>query len=152
MNTEEFKIDTAAHRAKVMVLMLKLTNILISTSYKHDLSKDEEPEVSEYPKHISALKSVEYQSPEYRAITNGPMHDIIQVHYSKNRHHPQHFPNGVAGMNLIDVMEMLCDWVAASSRNPNGSPENSLMLNVERFNITPELESILRNTLELLKE
>ena len=62
------------------------------------------------------------------------------------RHHPEHFPNGINDMNLIDVLEMFCDWVASSKRHNDGNILKSIDINKERFNMPDELVSIMRNT------
>jgi len=45
------------------------------------------------------------------------MKPAIEHHYKNNRHHPEHFNNGIDEMNLVDLIELLCDWKAASERN-----------------------------------
>lgn len=54
--------------------------------------------------------------------------------------------SGVAGMSLLDLIEMLCDWKAATERHNDGSIARSLKINRERFNISDQLQSILENT------
>ena len=51
-------------------------------------------------------------------------------------------------MNLIDIVEMLVDWKAASERHDNGNIVKSIIHNVERFHLTEQLGSILLNTAE----
>ena len=48
-------------------------------------------------------------------------------------------------MDLFDLVEMLCDWMAAAQRNPSDGVR--LDLNVRAFGIEPQLASILSNTL-----
>jgi hypothetical protein len=38
---------------------------------------------------------------------------LLEVHWSKNRHHPEFFTD-YHMMNDIDIMEMCCDWYARS--------------------------------------
>jgi len=54
-------------------------------------------------------------------------------------------------MNLIDLVEMLCDWSASCARYKDGNILTSISINTERFNISPDLASILRNTAELFE-
>ncbi len=49
-------------------------------------------------------------------------------------------------MNLIDIFEMLADWKAATERHDDGSLGRSLTIQASRFNISPQLQSILYNT------
>lgn len=71
----------------------------------------------------------------------------IQHHYSKNSHHPEHYGNGVNGMDILDIVEMLCDWKAASERMQGGGDIiRSIEINAERFNLTLQMMEILKNT------
>ena len=56
----------------------------------------------------------------------------------------------VNGMNLIDILEMLCDWKAASMRHNEGEIRESIKINTSRFGLSPQLVSILSNTVALL--
>lgn len=91
------------------------------------------------------LRSLTYGTPEYSASLNelGP---ALKHHYQHNSHHPEHYANGISGMSLLDVIEMLCDWKAAGERHQDGSMERSLQVNRERFSIHPQLQQILENT------
>ena len=62
----------------------------------------------------------------------------------------EHYPDGIAGMSLLSVVEMLCDWKAASERTAQGSIAASLAHNKERFGISEQLASILANTVREL--
>ena len=74
------------------------------------------------------------------------MGDALKHHYEVNSHHPEHYDNGVAGMSLLDVMEMFCDWRAAAQRHSDGTFKKSLVINQERFAISDQLASIFENT------
>jgi hypothetical protein len=59
--------------------------------------------------------------------------------------------SSVNGMSLFDVLEMLLDWKAATERMKGGGDiRRSLEINRERFKLTPQLESILANTIREL--
>ena len=49
-------------------------------------------------------------------------------------------------MNLLDIIEMYCDWIAAGERHKDGSIAKSIEVNKDRFKLTPQLVSILCNT------
>jgi len=49
-------------------------------------------------------------------------------------------------MNLIDVIEMLCDWAAATKRHNDGDIVSSIETNKARFGINDQLAQILLNT------
>ena len=52
----------------------------------------------------------------------------------------------MSNMTLIDILEMLVDWKAATKRNLNGDITKSINLNQKRFNIDDQLTKILHNT------
>jgi hypothetical protein len=49
------------------------------------------------------------------------------------------------------VVEMLCDWLAATKRHADGDIRKSIAFNQKRFGYTDELKSIFLNTLPLLE-
>lgn len=56
---------------------------------------------------------------------------------------------GPEAMSLFDVIEMLLDWKAATERMKDGGDiRASLIHNITRFNLSPQLVSILSNTIK----
>ena len=49
-------------------------------------------------------------------------------------------------MTLVDLVEMLADWKAATERHADGDMGRSLELQRDRFKIAPQLMSVLWNT------
>lgn len=129
----------------------KLGIQLIERGRTHDRSKLDTPEVEDFTKYTEILKDLTYNSPEYHECLDN-MKSAIEHHYANNRHHPEHFPNGVAGMTLVDLCEMLADWRASSKRQNDGNLRQSLEESCKRFGIDKQLRSILKNTLDLLEE
>ena len=74
-----------------------------------------------------------------------------EKHYSLNRHHIQCHDGGINGMNLIDLIEMLCDWYVATKEN-DGDIDKSICENAKIFNIDTQLSRILKNTIRNMKE
>ena len=146
-------LDTQDHINKIQFIMgEKIIPILRSRALYHDRSKFEEPEKSTYDKYIPLLKNVKYGSDEYNEIRNKMHEEGLQHHYQENRHHPEHFENGVDDMNLIDVIEMVCDWYAASLKSDTDF-EKGLKINCDRFGIDEQLAKIIFNTYkDLFKE
>jgi hypothetical protein len=52
----------------------------------------------------------------------------------------------VDGMSLLDLVEMFCDWKAATERHADGSIEKSIQINKKRFELSDQLVSILEAT------
>lgn len=143
------RLDTLDHIFKVRRFLMTLTDELYERGMLHDQSKLEEPEQSGYAALQIRLTDCEYGTDEYRAALAeaGP---TIAHHYAANRHHPEHWPGGVEDMTLIDIVEMLCDWKAASLRTKQGSILASIDHNEQRFKLSPQLAAILRNTVREL--
>lgn len=137
--------DTITHIQNVRSKILKVIGDLMSRAFVHDASKLEPPEKEYYDKFTPMLWGLEYGSDAYRNVLR-KMQPGIDHHYSVSRHHPEYFPDGIDGMNLVDILEMLLDWKAASERHKTGDILKSIDINVERFKISPQLAQILKNT------
>lgn len=142
--------ETWEHINNVMKLLARMQFELSQRMFAHDRSKLSPPEVSVFTTFTPKLKDSTYGSEEYKGFLRD-MKPALEHHYANNRHHPEHFENGVCGMNLIDVLEMLCDWKAATIRHNDGDINRSIELNTKRFDLCPQLVSIIKNTVPLLK-
>lgn len=143
--------ETRKHIARVQELILKLVGVLCQRGVLHDASKLVSPEVEGFTEHTVALAKTEYNSPEYKAGLDA-LKEALSHHYANNRHHPEHHKNGMRDMNLVDILEMFCDWKAGSERQLNGNIRTSIDINAERFDIPPLLVAIFHNSVDLLTE
>ena len=116
-------------------------------SVVHDQSKLAPPEVSIFTEYTPKLKHSTYGSDEYKGFLQA-MKPALDHHYAENSHHPEHRSNGIDGMTLLDLIEMLADWKAATMRHTDGDMGKSLAINRERFGISDQLASILENTVK----
>lgn len=137
--------DTEAHIHEVYKDLIRIGDLLEERALKHDLSKLESPEKEAFDEATPQLKGLTYGSPEYKAATDR-LGDALTHHYAVNSHHPQHYPNGINGMSLLDVIEMFCDWHAAGKRHADGNFSKSLEINRERFQMSDQLAEIFENT------
>ncbi len=138
--------DTLAHINRVRELLSCVVDNLRRRADLHDLSKLIPPEKQAYDILTPRLRDIKYGSEEYRACLK-EMNPAIQHHYRWNSHHPEHHAKGIDGMSLFDLIEMICDWKAASERHRTGCIRESLELNTNRFAISQQLKSILAATL-----
>jgi 6-phosphogluconate dehydrogenase (decarboxylating) len=141
--------DTLEHIKKVALLLNQCAVSLIQRGNVHDNSKLVNPEKEAFDRMTPILKDLKYGTPEYSESLK-ELGVALQHHYEKNSHHPEHYPNGIDGMDLFDVMEMLMDWKAASERTKEGDILKGLDINQKRFNISPQLYNILLNTVKNL--
>jgi len=142
--------DTQEH---IKLVQIGLANIIRQLTYRmieHDQSKYEKPEKSIFDKYTPLLGGTTYGSEEYRGYLK-EMDVAIKHHYSCNSHHPEYYENGIKGMTLLDLLEMLIDWNAATLRHADGDIMRSIDINQGRFGYTDELKQILINTLRILK-
>ncbi len=137
--------DTKEHIGKVQDRMLDVHIRLIMRAVTHDDSKLESPEKEIFDQVTPKLRTLTYGSDEYKAGI-AELGEALTHHYAVNSHHPEHYPNGVNGMSLLDAMEMFCDWKAASERHADGDFAKSLEINRKRFGISDQLAEIFENT------
>jgi len=147
MSAYDSTADTLRHSRRVGELMGRPIVELVQRSTQHDLSKTETPELELFDEHTPALRGLTYGSDEYAASLEA-LRPALEHHYAHNPHHPEHHADGVRGMTLVDLVEMLADWRAATERHDTGDLGRSLEINAARFHISPQLQQILRNTAE----
>jgi hypothetical protein len=90
-----------------------------------------------------------YGSDEYKGFL-ADMGEGLRHHYAVNDHHPEHFDCGIKEMNLIQLTEMLSDWIAATRRHADGDIHKSIDQNAERFGYGDELRRILHDTVDAI--
>jgi len=115
----------------------------------HDQSKMQPAEVELFTEYTPKLKDVVYGSDEYKSFFKD-LRPALENHYAENSHHPEHYENGVQGMDLFDMLEMVADWSASSMRGKDGDVMKSVELNRTRFNLDPQVVSMVKNTLRNL--
>lgn len=137
--------DTIPHILRVSQLLEDFRDDFFDRATEHDKTKLLPPEKDLFDEFTPKLKALTYGSDEYKVCLEA-LAPALAHHYANNSHHPEHYPNGIAGMDLLDVVEMLCDWKAASERHADGDIFKSLEINRVRFSIEPQLFEILMNT------
>jgi hypothetical protein len=142
--------DTQEHIDKVRHYLWEFTNELDKRSREHDASKLQSPEKEAFDEVTPQLRGLTYGSDEYKAAT-AKLGDALKHHYAVNSHHPEHHANGIDGMTLVDVVEMFCDWKAASERHADGDFGRSIQINRERFAMSDQLAAIFENTREWIE-
>lgn len=147
---------TLRHRALVRELLTACAAELVNRGVVHDESKFdpiEQGPLDEMQRLIETEGNVPFGSPEYEArkALLGPM---LEHHYAKNSHHPEFYHSdhpdgdGVSGMDLFDLVEMVMDWKAASERGAESAMNLTFL--VEKYEIAWMLESVMRNTAKRL--
>lgn len=173
--------ETHEHIKQVRIRLDYLIDMLVERGLNHDKSKLEEPEASIFERETPKLRGLTYGSPEYIegvkklgvALEHHYANNRHHPEFFKGKRECngcfKRFPSDwespcdVCGytqstvrfdlleMNLLDIIEMLVDWDAASMRHANGDIFKSIEINQQRFNYTDETKAILINTAKLLK-
>lgn len=146
----EANAETYKHIEHVRRFLRVISTMLLERGEKHDKSKTESPELEVFAAHTPKLAAMTYNGEEYKQCLE-EMKPALDHHYAHNRHHPEHFPAGIEGMTLVDIMELFCDWKAATLRHNDGNILHSIETNAKRFHISPQLVSIFQNTAELFE-
>jgi hypothetical protein len=139
------RADTLAHVHHVRDNIGTFVAEMLRRGRDHDASKLSDIEKPVFDEIYPMLAGISYASPEWHAVAARAA-PALAHHYRHNSHHPEHYGNeGVAGMDLFDVVEMVCDWMAAALRNPQDGVK--LQHNAQAFGIEPQLAAVIANTL-----
>lgn len=138
--------ETRAHQRRVANLLMEMAKALLDRAMVHDNSKLGPAEKPAFDEATPRLKTLTYGTPEYKASLDS-IRPALTHHNAMNSHHPEHHEGGIDGMDLLDLVEMLCDWKAATERHADGDIRKSLEHNKGRFKIGKQLASILGNTI-----
>lgn len=151
MTIAECQVETIRHIENVRRFIRLFTDKLTQRGVDHDRLKLESPEVEIFTEVTPKLAGLTYGSDEYKESIKqlGP---AIEHHYAHYRHHPEHFEHGIEDMNLVDIVEMFCDWKAASMRHNDGNLLKSIEINAKRFGYDDQLKHIFLNTAKLFDE
>ena len=142
-------LSTIEHKKAVEEVMNEFARVLKQRGKDHDNSKLEEFEFPAFSKYTPMLRNLTYGSDEYKKCL-AELDPTLQHHYANNRHHPEHFKDGIKDMHLIDLIELFADWYCASKRHADGNIRNSIEFNKDRFNMSDDMVSVFINTIELV--
>lgn len=124
----EYMVETQGHKRDVFENIRAIAERAMEVALQHDESKYMGEELP-----LLATKQPED-------------HDkAMEHHYKLNRHHPEHFPNGISGMCLVDLIEMYSDWLS------DAEEEGKDFLQVleekqSKYQFSNDLKNILHNT------
>jgi hypothetical protein len=151
MTVAECQVETQKHIENVRKYIRFMIDKIDMRGVKHDASKLESPEVEVFAEYTPKLNNTTFGSDEYYQNL-ASMKPALDHHYASNRHHPEHFVNGINDMTLVDILEMFCDWKASTLRHNDGNLLKSIETNAERFKMDGQLKQILINTARMIDE
>ena len=133
MNWMGYFWHVCQHKFWVFYYICCLTGRLLYRGIIHDYSKFKSDEFTPFKDNYRSLNKAGFGTKEYKEILDR-MRPSLKLHQERNTHHPEHWHDGIADMNVIDFMEMICDWQAASRRDKKTSWSNSIDICAKRFN------------------
>lgn len=142
IETEEYIKE---HISRVRRHISTFIQLLIRRAENHDKSKLEEPELSWW-KEMDKEPRYPYGSEEYKQKIKR-WNKVFKHHYQYNRHHPEHYEYGVSEMTLIDIVEMMCDWLGYKDTTTVTEALKVCDEQMARYDISEELRQVIFNTL-----
>lgn len=133
------------HRQTVRERLLFLADELYKRAYHHDDSKLQLPEIK-WLIEMDKEPRYEYGTPEYFEKMKR-WDKFFKHHYENSRHHPDHFANGIEGMNLADLCEYIVDIISYYEELHVNNALDTVNKQKERFGFDEQLTQILKNTL-----
>lgn len=151
MHLATYDVETQQHITRVATLCALSADELMRRGATHDASKFEDAERFVFAANTSGRDRVPFGTPAYFAHLDTVRPALVH-HYAENRHHPEHFPDGIDGMHLFDVLEMVCDWMAASLSDDSdlGPAHRSVDMNQERFGYSDAFCAMLHRTVDAI--
>lgn len=140
--------ELVEHKRLVGLYMTRAITALVGRAIVHDNSKLDPEELELYADAREELMRHEYGSEGYRNAFRA-VKPALKHHFANNSHHPEFYLDGINDMDLFDVTEMVCDWMAACQRG--GGTTLRLDLQRERFGISDQLYTIICRTAQRLK-
>lgn len=142
IDTEEY---IKGHISRVRKHINTFVQLLLKRAINHDKSKLEEPELSWW-KEMDKEPRYPYGSEEYKQKIKR-WDKVFKHHYKCNRHHPEHYEYGVSEMTLVDIVEMMCDWLGYKDTITISEALKVCDEQMRRYNIPDGIRQIIFNTL-----
>jgi hypothetical protein len=141
---EEIKtlVTMLNHQGQIRARLKALARELEKRADLHDLSKFKADEFAGFVEINRIAREHPFGSPEYKASIEG--NKTVELHFSRNRHHPEYHANGIGDMNFIDFVEMVADWLGATATYGTGTFEDVLQKQIERFDLQPDEIYLIR--------
>ena len=149
-NEFDLLCDIILHVSEVKENLEDVCNAIKKRGIAHDRTKFQELEFDAFVSTRDKFKKATYGSKEYQECID-MIKPAIEHHYKNNNHHIKYYKNGINDMSLIDILELLADWKAASRRGQNAKTfKDSINFSLEKHNIQFPLKEIILNTAKSL--
>lgn len=123
------------HRMQVAARLRELARQLEKRADLHDLSKFKPDEFNGFVEFKRSILEHPFGTPEYNKAM-AQSQSVIDLHFSRNRHHPEYHSNGISDMVFIDFVEMVVDWLGANATYDDISFRDALDKLNDRYKLT----------------
>jgi chromatin segregation and condensation protein Rec8/ScpA/Scc1 (kleisin family) len=130
------------HKIFVFINLSKIILKLFKRALCHDNSKFRFSEAKKMIHSMKQFRCAAYGTAEYAKLLEENK-EVIQLHYARNDHHPEHFKD-YKEMSLIALIEMISDWQAAVKKQKNGDLNKSFEIAREKYGISDEMFNFLK--------
>lgn len=137
------------HRALVHDKMATVSRDINTRARHHDQSSLNGSEFRIYEEHFDELQKYPMFDPRRDAVLK-EMRVATMYHHNANDHHPEHFDDGINGMNLIQMIEFVADIMSQSEQNGIDVYE-MLPLLKDQYDISSQLYQVILNTVAGIK-
>jgi hypothetical protein len=144
--------ETGNHILDVKKILQFVIYLVSVRAADHDRTKMNHPEVEVFSELSEQLNDLTYGSAAYHQQRLDGLAPALKYHYAANRHHPEYFKDGINDMNLIDIVEMLADWMASARRHADGDILKSIAHNRNRFGMGAQLTQLLLNSVPVFEK
>lgn len=125
------------HITEVRRAILRVRHDLESRAEAHDLSKWSPEEFPGFTRINATARQHPYGSEEYKASIRAEK-PTVKRHQEGNSHHPEAHEPFLYEMGWLDLIEMVCDWWAASQTYGTTPWPEVLQRQRERWKWSPE--------------
>lgn len=130
-----------------------LCNTILNISKRiieHDNSKlCSKSEYDIYKNTVYKFQNLDFGTEEYNKVKE-EVGKGFEIHYMNNMHHIEHFTNGIYGMNLYNILEMILDWCSSAVSRGFKFKLSSIYRRIESDNFSKGLCDIIKDNIYLI--
>lgn len=139
------------HRSIVSATLRAVAYELMRRADLHDQSKLSLDEFEGFAKINVVGREHAYGSDEYYASLKAIEPNPIPLHYSRNDHHPEHHKN-LSDMEFPQLVEMVCDWYAASVTYGKTTFQGGLTVSFDRWKFSEGQKFFIQSLAQWIEE
>jgi hypothetical protein len=137
---------TLEHISHVRTYLFRILSLIQLRAADHDQSMLQPTEKEQLDEIVPLLAETEAGSQENKDLLDR-LRPALDSHHKANSHHIEHYGN-LNGMDLVDLIEWLCDQKAASHKDKNPDVYKRLLYYYQKYDFPPQLMDMINNTVK----